>query len=75
MSPALEKAFVDAIDAGHIEGVLLEGRTKGGKRYSKALGNRTRPDGTQQPLLSSDLLFLASATKFLTTIAALQCCE
>ena len=72
---ALEKAFTDAIDAGQIQGVLFEGRTKAGKTYSKALGSRIRPDETQQPLSSSDLSFLASATKLLTTIAALQCCE
>lgn len=72
---ALEQAFIDAIDAGEIEGVLIEGRAKAGKRYSKALGNRTLPNGTVKPLLSSDMLFWASATKLLTTIAALQCCE
>jgi CubicO group peptidase (beta-lactamase class C family) len=72
---ALEQPYIDAINAGQIEGVLLEGRTKAGKCYSKALGHRTRPDGTQQALLPSDLSFLASATKLLTTIAALRCCE
>lgn len=72
---ALEQPFIDAINAGQIEGVLIEGRTKSGKKYSKAIGNRTLPDGQKKPLSSSDLLFLASATKFLTTIAALQLCE
>jgi CubicO group peptidase (beta-lactamase class C family) len=72
---SLEQSFIDAIDANQIEGVLIEGRTKNGKRYSNALGYRVLPDETKKPLTSSDLLFLASSTKLLTTVAALQCCE
>ena len=71
----LEQPFINAADAGKIEGVLIEGRAKSGQRYSKALGQRTAPDGTVTPLASTDICFLASATKLLTTIAALQCCE
>ncbi len=72
---ALEKPFTEAITAGQIEGAILEARSKTGKTYSKAFGNRTLQDGTQKPQSSSDLLFLASSTKLLTAIAVLQCCE
>ena len=72
---ALEQPFIDAIGAGKIEGAVLEGRSTSNKAYSKAMGNRTLPDGTVKPLESSSILFLASATKLLTTIAVLQCCE
>lgn len=72
---ALEQPFIDAIAANKIHGAFLEGRSSSGKSYSKVLGNRTLPDGTVKPLESSNLIFLASATKLLTTIAVLQCCE
>ena len=72
---ALEKPFIDAIETKKIEGAILEGRSATGQSYSKVLGNRTLPDGTTKPLDASNLIFLASATKLLTTIAALQCCE
>ena len=72
---SFHQPFIDAIDAGSIEGVLIEGRSIQGKSYSKALGSRTLLDGAKKPLSRSDLLFLASATKLLTTVAAMQCCE
>ena len=72
---ALEQPFVDAIAANKIEGAILEGRSVAGKSYTKVLGNRTRPDGTTLPLEKNNLIFLASATKLLTTIAVLKCCE
>ena len=72
---SFEQPFIKAIEDGTIEGVLIEGRSKSGKSYSRVLGSRTLLDGTKKPLSSSDLLFLASATKLLTTIAVLQCCQ
>lgn len=72
---ALEKPFTDAIAANKIEGAILEGRSTFGKSYTKVLGKRTLPNGTEKPLETSNLIFLASATKLLTAIAALQCCE
>jgi CubicO group peptidase (beta-lactamase class C family) len=64
-----------AIEASKIEGAIIVARHTSGKRYSKALGKRTLPDGSTKDLQSSDLCFLASCTKLLTSIAALQCCE
>lgn len=72
---ALEQPFRDAIAAGKIEGAILEGRSTSGQSYTSVLGNRTLLDGATKPLETSNLIFLASATKLLTTIAALQCCE
>ena len=72
---ALEETLTAAIANNEIEGVVLQGRDMANTQYSKALGNRTLPDGTQKPLSTSDICFLASSTKLITTIAALQCCE
>ena len=72
---ALEQPFIDAIAARQIEGAILEGRNVSGKRYGNAIGNRTLPDGSEKPLSTKDILFLASATKLVTAIAVLQCCE
>lgn len=72
---ALEKPFIEAIEGKKIQGAILEGRNTSGRSYSKVLGDRTLPDGTKKPLEASNLIFLASATKLLTTIATLQCCE
>ena len=47
----------------------------GGFRYAKALGKRTLINGDQKPLELNDIVFLASGTKLVTTIAALQCVE
>ncbi|KAF2721251.1 beta-lactamase/transpeptidase-like protein [Polychaeton citri CBS 116435] len=73
--PTLDEAYQQAVDAKRIEGAILEGRSRSGQAYSKTFGERTLLDGTKRPLTSNDILFLASATKLLTTIAALQCCE
>src|ERR1700755_1955457 len=72
---SMEQPFIDAIAAKQIEGVILQAGSTIGATYSKALGNRTLLDGTEKPLSTSDILFLASATKLLTTVAALQCCD
>lgn len=71
----LEQPFIHALEANVIEGVIIQGRDIQGNVYSKAIGDRILLDGTKKPLSTSDILFLASATKLLTTIAALQCCE
>ena len=72
---ALENPFLDALAAKEIEGAFIEGVNKSGKRYSKCMGNRTLLDGPEKPMMPKDILFLASATKLVTAIATLQCCE
>ena len=42
---------------------------------SKAFGHRTTIDGAKKQLQLDDVLFRASCTKIMTTIAALQCVE
>lgn len=71
----LLKPFTDAIKAEKIEGVIIQGRDTRGTRYSQAFGQRALLNGTQQPLSTTDILFLASANKLLTSVAALQCCD
>jgi CubicO group peptidase (beta-lactamase class C family) len=73
---ALTQPFISAIDGKQIESAALLGRsTDGVFNYSSFHGDRTLLDGTKKPLDKDDLMFLASATKIVTTIAALQCVE
>ena len=44
-------------------------------KYEKTFGIRTTIDGHERPLETDAILFLASCTKLMTTIAALQCVE
>ncbi|KFZ01469.1 hypothetical protein V501_09974 [Pseudogymnoascus sp. VKM F-4519 (FW-2642)] len=72
----METAFQAAIDAGKINGaVICATDSEGNFVYDKALGKRTLLSGEKIPQQLDDVLFLASATKLLTTIAALQCVE
>ncbi|KAJ5124019.1 Beta-lactamase-like protein [Penicillium bovifimosum] len=69
-------SFEAAIDAGKIHGaVLCATDAKGDFVYNKAIGTRTLLSGEKKPLELDDVLYLASATKLITTIAALQCVE
>ena len=72
---ALEQPFHDAIAAGKIDGVVMEGRSINGASYSGYIGTQTAPDGSSKPLSPSSLPYVASATKLLATIAALQLVE
>lgn len=72
----IETSFQAAIDAGKINGAVIcatdgEGRFV----YNKTLGDRTLLSGEKVPQQLDDVLFLASATKLIATIAALQCVE
>jgi CubicO group peptidase (beta-lactamase class C family) len=76
MADNIETSFQAAIDAGKVNGAVIcatdgEGRFV----YNKALGERTLLSGEKQPQRLDDVLYLASATKLITTIAALQCVE
>lgn len=73
---SIEIAFQDAIDAGKINGAILCASDAEGRfTYSKTLGARRLLSGEKHPHQLDDILFVASATKFITTIAALQCVE
>ncbi|KAF7563136.1 hypothetical protein G7046_g947 [Stylonectria norvegica] len=76
MADNIETSFQAAIDAGKINGVVICATdAEGHSVYNKALGERTLLSGEKRPQRMDDVLFLASATKLITTIAALQCVE
>ncbi|KAK5054652.1 hypothetical protein LTR84_001543 [Exophiala bonariae] len=76
MAADIDTTYQEAIDAGKINGVVLCAMdTKGDFIYKNALGTRTLPTGEKRPQQLDDVLWLASATKLITTIAALQCIE
>lgn len=72
----IEPAFKAAIDAGKINGSILCATDAEGRfAYNETLGERTLLSGEKRPHQLDDVLFVASATKFITTVAALQCVE
>ncbi|KAM5342206.1 hypothetical protein ACJ41O_015237 [Fusarium nematophilum] len=72
----IEASFQAAIDAGKVNGaVLCATDAKGDFVYNNALGERTLLSGEKRPQQIDDVLFFASATKLVATIAALQCVE
>ncbi|KAJ5881678.1 Beta-lactamase-like protein [Penicillium soppii] len=72
----METSFHAAINTGKINGaVVCATNADGTFTYNKAFGSRTLLSGEKQPQKLDDILFLASATKLVTTIAALQCVE
>ncbi|KAJ5970482.1 Beta-lactamase-like protein [Penicillium vulpinum] len=72
----METSFQSAIDAGKISGaVICATDAEGHFFYNKAIGERTLLSGEKKPQQLDDVLYMASATKFITTIAALQCVE
>lgn len=76
MADDIETSFRTAIDAGKINGAVICATDAEGRFvYDKALGERTLLSGEKHPQQLDDVLFLASATKLITTIAALQCVE
>lgn len=76
MASDIETSFKSAIDAGKINGaVICATDAKGNFVYNNPLGERTLVSGEKRPQQLDDVLFLASATKLIATIAALQCVE
>jgi CubicO group peptidase (beta-lactamase class C family) len=72
----IETAFQAAIDAGKINGgILCAADAKADFTYEKAIGERTLLSGEKKAHRADDVVSLASASKLLTTIAALQCVE
>jgi len=72
----IETSLHAAINAGKIHGaVLCATNADGSFVFNKAFGKRTLLSGETRPQQLDDVLFLASATKLLATIAALQCVD
>ncbi|KAL4861427.1 hypothetical protein BDV12DRAFT_208035 [Aspergillus spectabilis] len=76
MTDTIESAFQEAIEAGTVNGGIISA-TNSTKTfiYTNSIGQRTLLSGERQPHQLTDILFLASATKLITSIAALQCVE
>ncbi|GAB1320921.1 hypothetical protein MFIFM68171_11131 [Madurella fahalii] len=75
-SETIESAYQAAIAAGKINGaVICATNASGTFTYHRALGERTLLSGEKRPQQLNDVLYLASATKLITTVAALQCVD
>lgn len=72
---SIEFAVQSAIDAGKINGAILCATDKEGFTYEATLGQRTLLSGDKKPHQPDDVLYVASATKLIATIAVLQCIE
>ena len=72
----VDTAFQAAFEAGRINGFIMAAAdSKSGFSLEKVVGERTLLSGEKKPQQLDDICFLASATKLLTTIAALKCVE
>ncbi|GJN73047.1 transesterase (LovD) [Purpureocillium lilacinum] len=73
---SIEAAFGAAIDAGKIHGAVICAADATGRFvYDRALGERTLLSGEKRPEQLDDVLYLASATKLITAVAAMQCVD
>lgn len=76
MEQSIESIFQRTIDDGKINGVIICATdAQGHFVYNIALGQRIPLGGEKQPQRLDDVLSLHSATKLITTIAALQCVD
>jgi CubicO group peptidase (beta-lactamase class C family) len=76
MVDSIENGYQTAIKECKINGaVLCASDAEGRFVYNEALGERTLLSGEKRPQQLDDVLYLASATKLVTTIAAMQCVE
>jgi CubicO group peptidase (beta-lactamase class C family) len=72
----IDTEFQSALDSGKIQGAIICATdAQGIFTYNKLLGERTLLSGEKKPHQLDDVVFLASATKLLATIAALQCVD
>ncbi|KAF2462691.1 putative transesterase [Lindgomyces ingoldianus] len=73
---SFESIYQAAVDKGEIDGAVLFARDVSGKfKYAKTFGERTLLSGERKAHEPSDILAVASATKLMTAIAALQCVD
>ncbi|KAJ5734916.1 transesterase [Penicillium malachiteum] len=73
---SIENSLEAAINAGKLNGtVVCASNTTGSFVFNKTFGERTLLSGEKRPQQLEDVLFLASATKLLTTVATLQCVD
>lgn len=76
-STAMEETFEEACKSRDIPGAVLLAADKTGKlNYRKSFGVRSLQDGSSfEPLSLDATMWIASCTKLLTSIAAMQCVE
>ncbi|QSZ29636.1 hypothetical protein DSL72_004152 [Monilinia vaccinii-corymbosi] len=78
---SFENKIQSAISAGNIPGAVTVASNKtgvvspGSFSYSKAHGLRSLKTGASEPLKTDSVFWIASCTKLLTAICALQCVE
>lgn len=76
MADDIESAFQAAITAAKINGaVICATDAQGNFVYNNAIGERTLLSGEKRPQQLDDVLYLASGTKFIAAVAALQCVD
>ncbi|TKA77266.1 hypothetical protein B0A49_03504 [Cryomyces minteri] len=75
--PSLEESFEAACKDGTIPGAVLLATNKSGSfQYAKAFGSRSLGESkSNEPLEMNAVMFIASCTKLMTSIAAMQCVE
>lgn len=72
--PSMEEQFETACEDGTIPGVILLASNRSGSfHYAHAFGVRSLD--THEPLEMNNMLYIASCTKLMTSIAAMQCVE
>lgn len=72
----IETSFQAAIEAGKINGgIICAINAEGSFTYNKTIGERTLLSGEKKPHQLDDVLYLASATKLMTAIAAMACVQ
>ena len=73
---SFEGSFEAACSASRIPGAVLAATDRTGSfAYTKPFGFRSLKDGEKAPLETDGIMTLASCTKLITTIAALQLVE
>ncbi|OTA99411.1 hypothetical protein M426DRAFT_76366 [Hypoxylon sp. CI-4A] len=76
MSQSINKAYEEANTSGLLPGVsLLAGDRDGNILYSKSLGNASTKQGRELPFAPDTICGIASMSKLMTSVAALQCVE
>ncbi len=55
--------------------VMIAGDREGKFRYEKAFGSRSLKDGKPDPMPLDAVMWLASCTKLITSVAVMQCVE
>jgi CubicO group peptidase (beta-lactamase class C family) len=72
----MEETFRAGVQSHTIPGVVLLATSRDGKfQYSNTFGNLSIADANSAPISADSPMWIASCTKLLTTIAALQCVE